>query len=160
SKSSSSPSREASPGSAHERPQLQYEIFGTGLGGRERSDGVSGVAVHNTNLGVAPIEILETQFPLRVRRFELIEDSAGPGEFRGGLSYRREYELLRGAGVNRRIDRTRFPGNGVQGGKPGQRARLILNPGTSAERVVSGAGRYRLEPGTVARFEGAGGGGF
>jgi N-methylhydantoinase B len=148
------------PRSAEERPQLQYEIFGTGLGARERRDGVSGVAVHNTNLGVAPIEILETQFPLRVRRFELIQDSAGPGQFRGGLSYRREYELLRDASINRRVDRTRFPGNGVQGGKPGQTGRLILNPGTSSEQVVSGAGRYRLPAGTVARFEGAGGGGF
>ncbi|HEV7666162.1 MAG TPA: hydantoinase B/oxoprolinase family protein [Chloroflexota bacterium] len=145
--------------SPEQRPQLQYEIFGTGLGGRHGSDGVDGVAGHSTNLGVAPIEILETQFPLRVRRFELIRDSAGPGEFRGGLSYRRDYELLREASLNRRADRIRFPGEGIDGGQPGKTGRLVLNPETPDERVLRGSGQHRFAAGSVVRFEGAGAGG-
>jgi N-methylhydantoinase B len=148
------------PESAGERPKLQYEIFGTGLGGRSGSDGADGVSAHATNLGVTPIEILETQFPLRVRRFELVPDSAGPGEFRGGLSYRRDYELLRDAGLNRRADRTRFPAEGVFGGRPGRPGRLVLEPGSDNETVLRGSGQYQLRAGSVVRFEGAGAGGF
>jgi N-methylhydantoinase B len=148
------------PDSPEQRPQLQYEIFGTGLGGRRGSDGVDGVAGHATNLGVAPIEILETQFPLRVRRFELIRDSAGAGEFRGGMSYRRDYELLRAAMINRRADRARFPGEGVFGGKPGRTGRMVLNPGSPTEATVRASGRHHFAAGSVVRFEGAGAGGF
>lgn len=148
------------PGSPEERPLLQYEIFGTGLGGRHGLDGVDGVAGHATNIGIAPIEILETQFPLRVRRFELIQDSAGPGEFRGGLSYRRDYEMLRPAALNRRADRMRFPGEGVLGGRPGKTGRLILNPGSPDEQTLRGSGQHRFEAGSVVRFEGAGAGGL
>ena len=148
------------PAQSDQRTLLQYEIFGTGLGGRMDRDGVNGVAVHSTNLGVAPIEILETQFPLRVRRFELIRDSAGAGQFRGGLSYRREYELLRNASINRRADRTRFPGEGVLGGKPGRTGRLVLNPGTADEQTLPGSGLYNFPAGSVVRFEGAGAGGL
>jgi N-methylhydantoinase B len=148
------------PAQSDQRTLLQYEIFGTGLGGRMDRDGVNGVAVHSTNLGVAPIEILETQFPLRVRRFELIRDSAGAGQFRGGLSYRRDYELLRNASINRRADRTRFPGEGVLGGKAGKTGRLVLNPGTPQEQTLPGSGQYQFPAGSVVRFEGAGAGGL
>jgi N-methylhydantoinase B len=148
------------PATSDQRALLQYEIFGTALGGRIGRDGVNGVAVHSTNLGVAPIEILETQFPLHVRRFELIRDSAGAGQFRGGLSYRRDYELLRNASINRRADRTRFPGEGVLGGKPGRTGRLILNPDTADEQALSGSGLYNFSAGSVVRFEGAGAGGL
>lgn len=154
------PSTSSGQAPSEERTLLQYEIFGTGLGGRTTSDGVNGVTVLSANLNMTPIEILETQFPLRVRRFELLQDSAGSGKHRGGLSYRREYEMLRPATINRRADRTRFPGNGVQGGRPGRTGKLTLNPGTADERVVPGSGQYQVNAGTVVRFEGAGAGGF
>ena len=148
------------PAGAEERPQLQYEIFGTGMGGRSGKDGLSGFTAHTANLNIAPIEILETQFPLRVQRYELIRDSAGPGEFRGGLSFRRDYLFGRPATINRRADRTRFPGEGVHGGKPGTTGKLALNPDTADEQVLPGAGQYQIPAGSVVRFEGAGAGGF
>jgi N-methylhydantoinase B len=142
------------------RQLLQYEIFGTAMGGRAVSDGVNGVSAHSVNLSVTPIEILETQYPLLVRRFELIPDSAGAGEFRGGLSYRREYEVHAPVLVNRRADRNRFPSTGVQGGKAGRLGRMILNPGTEAEQQVPGIGQYEIPAGGALRIEGAGAGGY
>jgi N-methylhydantoinase B len=142
------------------RQLLQYEIFGTAMGGRAGSDGVNGVAAHAVNLSITPIEILETQYPLLVRRFELIGDSGGPGEYRGGLSYRREYEVGRPVLVNRRADRNRFPSTGVAGGKPGSLGRMILNPGTEAEKQVPGIGQYEIPAGGRFCVEGAGAGGY
>ena len=76
-------------------------------------------ATHLSNLHITPIEILESEFPCRITRFDLVPDSGGAGQWRGGLSMRREYELLEDATVIRRFDKTRFPPNGVAGGKPG-----------------------------------------
>lgn len=147
-------------GAAEGRSSFQYEIFGTAMGGRNGRDGVSAVGVYSTNIGIAPIEIMETQYPLRVRRFELIRDSAGAGRFRGGLSYRRDYELLQPAAVHRRADRMRFPANGVAGGKPGRAGALVLDPGTDREQQLPVSGEYSLPAGTILRIEGAGAGGF
>jgi N-methylhydantoinase B len=142
------------------RQLLQYEIFGTAMGGRSESDGVNGVAAHAVNLSITPIEILETQYPLLVRRFELIQDSGGPGEFRGGLSYRREYEVGRPVLVNRRADRTKFPSTGVAGGQAGRLGRMVINPDSEAERQVPGIGQYEIPAGARFCIEGAGAGGY
>jgi N-methylhydantoinase B len=68
---------------------VQYEIIAGGAGARASKDGVSGVTVNQSNARIAPVEIIESEFPTRVTRFELIEDSGGAGEFRGGLGIRR-----------------------------------------------------------------------
>src|SRR5262249_60116222 len=73
---------------------VKYEIFGGGYGGRSGKDGVSGTNVNQSDGKIAPIEIIESEFATRVRRFELIPDSGGPGSFRGGLGFVREYEVL------------------------------------------------------------------
>ncbi len=70
---------------------VQYEIIGGGAGGRASKDGMSGITVNQSNAKIAPIEIIESEFPTRVMRFELIADSGGAGEFRGGLGIRRDY---------------------------------------------------------------------
>ena len=138
---------------------LQYEVLGTAMGAMDGRDGTSGVAVYATNLAITSVEILESQYPMRVRRFELIRDSGGAGTFRGGLSYRREYEALQPAAVSRRAERARFPGAGVNGGSPGSLAHVALrHDGQWSELPV--AGQYQLVPGDVLRVEGSGAGGM
>ncbi|HKG00340.1 MAG TPA: hydantoinase B/oxoprolinase family protein, partial [Xanthobacteraceae bacterium] len=50
---------------------MQYEIIGSAYGGGMGHDGASATATHLSNLHVTPIEILESEFPCRVTRFEL-----------------------------------------------------------------------------------------
>ncbi|HUY06868.1 MAG TPA: hydantoinase B/oxoprolinase family protein [Acidimicrobiales bacterium] len=138
---------------------LQYEVLGSAMGAMAERDGVSGVAVYATNLAITSVEILESQFPMRVRRFELIKDSGGPGRTRGGLSYRREYEAVNAATVSRRAERGRFPGRGVAGGLPGSVARVTLGRG-EGDFPLPVAGQYQVAPGEIFRVEGAGGGGM
>lgn len=140
---------------------LLYELFGGGGGGRADSDGVSGTTVNHTNGKIAPIEIIESEYPVRVRRFELIADSGGPGEHRGGLGFAREYELL--------ADRMRFsirstkhaiPPRGIGGGSDGRAGRCVAFVGTADERELPS--RYGdLSVGLGARIvlETPGGGG-
>ena len=139
---------------------MQYEILGSAYGGGTGHDGTSASAVHLSNLHVTPIEILESEFPCRITRFELVPDSGGAGRWRGGLSMVREYALLEDATVIRRFDKTRFPPNGVGGGKNGNRSRFVIDVGTDHERDTGASGRYEMKAGTRLLLETAGGGGY
>jgi N-methylhydantoinase B len=142
------------------QPSLQYEILGSAYGGGYGNDGASAVATHTSNLHITPIEILETEFPCRVVEFDMVADSAGAGEFRGGLAFRRTYELLQDATVVRRYDRAKFPPSGVAGGKPGSRSRFIIHLGAKDERETPASGRYELSAGERFLLQSAGGGGY
>jgi N-methylhydantoinase B len=138
---------------------MQYEIMGSAYGGGMGHDGASATATHLSNLHITPIEILESEFPCRITRFELLPDSGGAGQWRGGSSLMREYELLEDATVIRRYDKSRFPPGGIAGGKPGRGARFVLRPGTAQEFVTPSSGRYELKAGERFLLQSAGGGG-
>jgi N-methylhydantoinase B len=138
---------------------MQYEIMGSAYGGGMGQDGASATATHLSNLHITPIEILESEFPCRITRFDLMPDSGGAGRWRGGLSLQREYELLEDATVIRRYDKSRFPPNGVAGGKAGRGARFVIRPGTAQEYVTPSSGRYELKAGERFLLQSAGGGG-
>jgi N-methylhydantoinase B len=138
---------------------MQYEIIGSAYGGGPGHDGTSGTAAHLSNLHITPIEILESEFPCRVRRFEFVPGSGGEGQWRGGLSMAREYELLEDATVIRRFDKSKFPPNALAGGKPGRGARFVTSVGAPAEKE-SPPGRYDMKAGDRFLLQSAGGGGY
>ncbi len=139
---------------------MQYEIIGSAYGGGAGHDGTSATATHLSNLHVTPIEILEAEFPCRITRFDLVPDSGGAGEWRGGLSMRREYELLADATVIRRFDKSRFPPQGLAGGGPGGRSRFVVRIGAPDEREAPASGRYEMKAGERFLVQSAGGGGY
>ena len=138
----------------------QYEIFGSAMGARNGADGTSGVTVHLSNLYITPIEMIETEFPCRISRFELVPDSGGAGCFRGGLSFRRQYELLAPATVIYRGDRASVPPKGLAGGDDGTGSRFLAHPGTPLEQRLPASCRLELSAGESFVVQGAGGGGF
>jgi N-methylhydantoinase B len=139
---------------------MQYEIMGSAYGGGMGHDGASATATHLSNLHITPIEVLESEFPCRITRFELVCDSGGPGRWRGGLSLAREYELLENATVVRRYDKSRFPPAGLNGGKAGHGARFIIRLGTSQEHTTPASGRHEMRSGERFLLQSAGGGGY
>jgi N-methylhydantoinase B len=138
---------------------MQYEIMGSAYGGGMGHDGTSATATHLSNLHITPIEILESEYPCRITRFELVPDSGGAGEWRGGLSLEREYELLGDATVIRRYDKSRFPPGGVNGGQPGHGAGFVIRLGTDKEYATPSSGRYEMSAGERFLLRSAGGGG-
>ncbi|MCL6593591.1 MAG: hydantoinase B/oxoprolinase family protein, partial [Alicyclobacillus sp.] len=144
------------------RPFVQYEVIGSAYGARQGKDGVSGVSVLLDNARTAPIEILEMEFPVRVRRFELIPDSGGAGQYRGGLGILREYEILAPeAQFSLRGGKHTVPAAGVDGGRPGRPGRCILQTREGQTRELpSRFGGVVLKRGDVVRLEKAGGGGL
>jgi N-methylhydantoinase B len=133
---------------------IQYEIIGSAYGGGAGHDGVTGTATHLSNLHITPIEILESEYPCRVTRFDLVPDSGGAGHSRGGLGMVREYELLEDATVIRRFDKAKYPPCGLAGGRPGAGACFVVNGETKPP------GRYELRAGDGFLLQTAGGGGY
>jgi N-methylhydantoinase B len=138
----------------------QYEIAGSAYGGGMGHDGTTAVATHLSNLHTTPIEVLESEFPCRITRFDLVPDSGGPGRFRGGLAMRREYELLEDAVVIRRFNKTRFPPKGVAGGREGTRARFVVHVGSTREFETKASARVEMRAGERFLLQSAGGGGY
>jgi N-methylhydantoinase B len=141
---------------------VQYESVGSAYGGTGRSDGISGIAVLLSNARTAPIEVLESEYPTRIRRWELVPDSGGPGRFRGGLAPRRDTEILTGdAQLTLRGGRHESPAYGRGGGRPGRLGSLTVNPASPASKALpSRVSGVRLTHGDLVRLEKAGGGGL
>jgi N-methylhydantoinase B len=139
---------------------VQYEIIAGGAGARGGKDGMSGITVNQSNAKIAPIEIIESEFPTRVTRFELIADSGGAGEFRGGLGIRREYLNLADARFSIRSMKHVIPPNGCAGGASGRPGAIWINPDTAeAKRLPTRYADYPLRAGDVFRLDTPGGGG-
>jgi N-methylhydantoinase B len=99
-------------------------------------DGEHGIPNPGGNMTNQPVEMIEAQFPVRITRYALVQDSGAPGKFRGAPAFVREYELLADeAGLIMRSDRRRHLPYGVNGGYPGTPSYNILNPGPD-QRVL------------------------
>ena len=59
------------------------------------SDGPDAVQAHGQNTENAPIEETELNYPVRIHGLALVENSEGPGRFRGGLGLRKDYRFDR-----------------------------------------------------------------
>jgi N-methylhydantoinase B len=102
--------------------------LGGGMGAHAAGDGLDAVDVFLSNVAMLPAEICELQYPVRIVSTELVPDSAGAGEYRGGLGMRRIYEFLDDAdGIfYTEQSRDQFAPQGANGGLPGTAARLTL----------------------------------
>jgi N-methylhydantoinase B len=139
---------------------VQYEILAGGAGARAVRDGASAITVNQSNARIAPVEIIESEFPTRLLRFELIQDSGGPGRFRGGLGVRREYLNLEDARFSIRSMRHVIAPSGRAGGVAGRTGDIWINPETEgAKRLPSRYADYPLKADDVFRLDTPGGGG-
>ena len=112
-------------------------VVGT-WGARPDRDGIDGCSNFAMNVANASVEIIESEYPVRIHRYGLRPDSGGAGRFRGGLGLVREWELLDGeATFVMRADRTRSAPWGLQGGQPGARSRNVFTSGGQSNELGS-----------------------
>jgi N-methylhydantoinase B len=143
------------------RNYVQYEIVAGGAGARATKDGASGITVNQSNARIAPVEIIESEFPTRLLRFDLIPDSGGAGRRRGGLGLRREYLNLEEARFSIRSMKHVIPPHGCSGGSDGRTGAIVINPEREgARRLPTRYADYPLRRGDVFRLDTPGGGGF
>jgi N-methylhydantoinase B len=143
------------------RPFHSVIIRGGGMGASSGNDGCYDY-IFPANGANTPVEIFESDTPLIVEKRELLCDSGGPGKLRGGLGRRvvfrvpdDAYAPLPPVHLGIQSGRFRYPPEGLFGGKPGARARFLVN-GEKGDPY----GLTRLNPGDVVTMDAAGGGGY
>ncbi len=132
-----------------------YETMGGGQGACSNADGPSAVHVAMSNTLNTPIEALELEYPLRVRRYEIRRGSGGRGEFNGGDGIVRELEALEEMRYSLLTERRRHTPHGTDGGEDAKPGRNLLN-GKELPSKTSG----HLAAGDTLRIETPGGGGY
>jgi N-methylhydantoinase B len=140
------------------RPWIMYDLLLGGYGGRADRDGAEALSPV-MNCANVPVEVHETNNPVRVRRLELITDSAGAGQFRGGAGLRKDIELLcDDATLSLLGERHKFQPYGLLGGKAGVAARtVLLRDGVETELGSKQVTRLRRGDMVSFRLSGAGG---
>ena len=136
-------------------------IRGGGMGASSSNDGYYDY-IFPANGANTPVEIFESDTPLIVESRELLCDSGGPGRLRGGLGRRVVFRVpddshapLPPVNLGIQSGRFRYPPEGLFGGRPGAKARFLINgqPGNPY-------GLTQLNPGDVVTMDAAGGGGY
>jgi N-methylhydantoinase B len=133
-----------------------------GSGGGPDRDGISGTDFSVAFLRNVPVEVLESEAPVLVRRFGLLPDSEGPGRYRGGFGLEYELEIRHPSAVvvMRGKDRHRFSSWGVAGGRSGAvNGNDSLVP-DAPKRDIGKRTVYRPELHEVIRLWSGGGGGY
>ena len=142
------------------KPTVQYELMVTSLGGTSSHDGTAIVLPMNHFTPGTPVEIVETEYPVMVQRYDIWRDSAGPGRNRGGVGHVREYRLLVDCILTARTSNHRQGAGGLNGGAGPPLSRTVVNPGTPQADEMDCMETRLVPAGTVVRLEQTGGGGY
>jgi N-methylhydantoinase B len=141
----------------------RYSTLDTTLGGwgaQADRDGFSPLktTTHGDTRNI-PIEVEETFYPLTVDKYEFRANSAGPGEFRGGLGLNKVYRTLQDCMFVTAFERTKCPPWGLFGGQPARTGlALVREPGV-APKEYRKVTALPLKAGTIVELLSAGGGG-
>ena len=122
-----------------DRSPFIYVDFTCGAwGGRPWADGLDGNSNMFANMASHSVEVTEAEQPIRIEAYEFVPDKAGPGKFRGGVPFRRDYRFLEEEGILQvRSDRHTIPPYGLYGGQPGRPSQNRLNPETENRPLPS-----------------------
>ena len=133
------------------RPFVTGELLAGGAGAGNGFDGVDAIETDATNCMNLPVEAMELDAPIRVRRWELVAGSGGAGQYLGGRGQLKEYEVLDDvAGTlsySHRGERHFVAADGLAGGQPGGLARSWITRADGTEEVIPSKTVTRLAPG-------------
>ena len=119
-----------------EQYQVHVEINEGSYGGRLGRDGMDSVDCLVANTRNNPIEELESHYKIRTVRYELRDEPAAPGQWRGGIGIVRENRILADGFVSLQGDRHLEAPLGIFGGSPGQVGTTTKNPDTPEEEAL------------------------
>ncbi|MGP6170099.1 hydantoinase B/oxoprolinase family protein [Microbacterium sp. A204] len=147
------------------RQKTLMDTVGGGGGARAHSSGDDGIDSYTSNCALIPAEVIEIEYPWRVRSSALIEGSGGAGRHPGGRAVSREYELLSDNASGRVSAEQRQQSHtpkGILGGENGEPADIsIKRIGDGGwESLPFGVTTFTLARGDRIRLTAAGGGGL
>ena len=136
------------------------EALGGGSGASVSADGESGMIPPIANLHDTPVESLEMSLPVRIERYELVEDSGGAGKFRGGFGLRRVFRMLTDVRCSFQVSMPTHGPIGLAGGQRGRRTEIAVTDPSGATRRIDRFSEITVDSGTLINIETAGGGGY
>jgi N-methylhydantoinase B len=144
-----------------DRSPFIYVDFTCGTwGGRPFADGLDGNSNMFANMASTSVEVTEAEHPIQILSYEFVADKAGPGKYRGGTPYRRDYRFLEEEGILQvRSDRRIVRPYGLYGGYPGKPSVNYLNPDRE-NRPLESKVTMTIKRGDLFRHELAGAGGW
>ena len=143
------------------RPFVASELAAGGMGARPRKDGIDVIETDVSNCMNIPVEALELNFPLRIRRAGLWPDSAGAGRFRGGLGLEKVFEATTtDLTVSHRGERFSAAPWGLFGGWPARNGRAFVVRKDGSREEVRSKQMLTLRPGDQLWEYVAGGAGY
>ena len=140
--------------------QVVEPMLGGG-GGRPGMDGLGGADSTSGFLRNTPVESIEAEVPIVMRRYHLMADTGGPGEHRGGLAVRLDFQVYHPHAIvtARGMERFRLEPWGVAGGRAGTSGSCVVNRDTPRARDIGKVDVLHLEPGDVVSIFSPSGGG-
>jgi N-methylhydantoinase B len=142
------------------RPFIYVDFTCCAWGGRPYADGLDGNSNIYANMASQPVEVTETEQPIQITAYEFIADAMGPGKYRGGAPFRRDYRFLAEEGILQvRSDRRDFRPYGLYGGGPGRPSMNYMNP-QAENTILPSKLTMTIHRGDVFRHEVAGAGGW
>ena len=135
-----------------------YETIAGGAGAGPAFHGASAIHTHMTNTGITDPEILESRYPVLLRRFAIRPESGGRGQFHGGDGVIRELEFTDPVQLSLLTQhRTEGP-FGVNGGSSGKPGTQRLIRATGKTEPLETVANPNLETGDRLIIETPGGG--
>jgi N-methylhydantoinase B len=109
-----------------------------GSGASAAGDGASGLICLLDGDAPSPVaEMIEAKYPLRLERYELNPESAGPGRHRGGMGTSKTYVFLEeDLFCQVSVEGTHYPGWGLQGGEDAEPSGALVRAGAEGEELV------------------------
>ena len=141
-------------------PFIYFELVVGTWGARPTADGNDGLCNPAATAANIPVEVAESEFPIRIESYGLVPDSGGPGLYRGGLAIERSWRtLVPETTLQVRSDRQNHAPYGLYGGLPGGRSWNGVSNG-SGTRSYPPMFSTTLGDGTLYHHRMAGGGGW
>lgn len=141
---------------------IYMDVTEGAYGGMSAMDGLDAVDVLYANTKNNPIEDIEAHYPLQVERYELRENGAGDGQWRGGFGPLRDTRMLVDGFISVEGDGFRHAPWGLNGGEDGATGGvMIFDPGDEEGRLLSSKiDNLAVKAGTIIRDLCPCGGGF
>jgi N-methylhydantoinase B/oxoprolinase/acetone carboxylase alpha subunit len=138
-----------------------YELIVGTWGGTPEDDGNDGLTNPASLAANIPVEVAESEFPIRIERYGLVPDSGGAGQHRGGLAIERVWRCLTPeTSLIVRSDRAVHAPYGLCGGAPGAVSSNLLQKPDGSEIVLPSMFSTTIDAGDVYVHRTAGGGGW
>lgn len=132
-----------------------YETMGGGMGASSKNDGMDAVQTHMTNTRNTPIEVMETSYPVRIKKYAIRKGSGGLGLHDGGDGLVREFEFLKPANVTLLTERRLTSPWGLNGGLNGGCGQNELNGKVLSPKIC-----FDVTEGDCLTIKTPGGGGW